>query len=373
MPSYDGGHHAIKGFAFQFDASLLQVLANPTETVELEGAQDIGVQCYHIQVKHRSSNYHLSRISRAVQQMMEQFASNQRAKLILYCHFTDQTPGTTLKLSKHDLDKALDKHADKYSDDTKDWFIKSFTVVFAADFQTQFRTVLDQLRRVLRARNEVEAICWHAVIHSHLRDVIFERPMGERKISLNDLKDLVHDARAAVFEASYAQICGHAEYLQLLRNEYKSRTAHIPPIERLFIVEYDSKTHTLDLVDIAASLQRRYFAGTSPAPYISFRGPTDLTEIKHALWQSRLHFHDGFDYGGAEFSPASIVSPQLPGYGIKLLDFAMLDQLTDHMKMHEVHDFYLTNPAFNPFDEARVRHAIIESPTDLFEIFRGRV
>ncbi|MFJ4936739.1 hypothetical protein ACIP8U_23185 [Streptomyces pseudovenezuelae] len=324
-------------------------------------------------MKHRSSGYQLSRISRAVQQMMQQFANDQSARFVLYCHFIDRTPGETLKLSHNDLDAALGEDINKYSSDLKDWFIKSFEVIFAPDFETQFRSVLDDLKRVLRARSESEAFCWHAVIHSHLRDVVIKRPMGERKVSLSDLKDLVHDARAAVFEASYAQICGHTKYLQLLRDEYKSHTANIPPRERLFIVECSNATHLLDLVDIISNLKRRYFAGDSPAPYVSFRGPFDLVELKHSLWQAREFFHDGFDYGGATFSAASIAAPPMPVYGVKLLDFAMLNAIVGHVKVHEVHDFYLTNPASNPFSEARNRHVTIESPTDLVEIFRGRV
>jgi hypothetical protein len=127
----------------------------------------------------------------------------------------------------------------------------------------------------------------------------------------------------------------------------------------------------LDLVDVAVRLRRRYFVGESPAPYISFRGPVELISIKHALWQEREHFHDGFDYGGAEFSIQSLVSPPLPGHKIKLVDYALLAQLVDHVRMNEVHDFYLTDPADNPFRDARVRHVLVESPSDLCGIFES--
>ncbi|MFJ7893340.1 hypothetical protein [Streptomyces anthocyanicus] len=369
--SPDGGHHAIKGFAFQFDASLLQVLTNPGVAIEIEGAQDIGVHAFHIQVKHRSTPYSLSRIASAVQQMMRQFAADTTMRFALYGHFPDRLPGETLRLSREELEGALGESSDDYSSDVKNWFTKSFEVIFAPDFISQFSAVLDGLKRALRARNEAEALCWHAVIHGYLRDVILKRPPGERQITLSELRDLVHQARTAVFEASYAQVCGHDKYLRLIRDEYKSVAAHVPPRERLLIVECDDQTHPLDLVDVSLCLRRRYFAGESPAPYVCFRGPIDLISIKHALWQQREHFHDGFDYGGAEFSIQSLIVPPLPGHGLKLVDYSMLAQIVGHVKFNEVHDFYLTEPTNNPFGDARERHVIVQSPTDLCEIFKS--
>ncbi|MFJ4365749.1 hypothetical protein ACIP4S_16515 [Streptomyces chartreusis] len=351
---------------------MLQVLDNPGISVEIEGAQDIGVRTFHIQVKHRSAPYALSRIAPAVRQMMHQFSADHGARFALYCHFPDRTPGQTKRITREDLETALGEIAHKYKDDIKDWFIKSFEVVFAPDFTSQFSIVLDRLKKILRARNEAEALCWHAVIHGHLRDVILKRPLGDRKVTLHDLRDLVNQARAAVFEASYAQVCGHEKYLKLLREQYKSTTAHVPPRERLFIVECDEQVHPLDLVDIVVCLRGRYFAGESPPPYVTFRGSIDLVRIKHALWQARQHFHDGFDYGGAEFSAQSLISPPLPGHGVKLLDFGLLTQMIGQVKIHEVHDFYLADPMENPFVDARARHVMVESPSDLCEVLKGR-
>ncbi|MCX4653749.1 hypothetical protein OG249_17835 [Streptomyces microflavus] len=372
MPSQDGGHHAIKGFAFQFDASLIRLLDNPNTPVEVEGAQDIGLQNFHIQVKHRSSKYRLSEIAPAIRQMMQQFAADQSARFALYCHFSDREPGETLRLTQAELDAALGDFSDDYTSDLKGWFSKAFEINFAPDFETQFHTVLARLKKILRAESDSEALCWHAVIHHHVRDVILNRPPGDRYLTLAHLKDLVYDARAAVFEASYAQICGHNRYLQLLREQYKSSTAHVPPRERLFVIEYGAQAHVLDLVDIASLLRTRYFAGESPPPYIAFRGVRNLEQVKHALWQAREHFHDGFDYGGAEYSAASIVKPPLPGYGIKLIDYELLPSLLGRMQMHEVHDFYLTEPIVNPFSSARARHIATEGPSDLRVIFKGR-
>ncbi|MFI8092720.1 hypothetical protein ACIF9R_31090 [Streptomyces sp. NPDC086080] len=122
---------------------MLQVLTNPGVAVEIEGAQDIGVRTFHIQVKHRSTSYSLSRIAPAVRQMMSQFAADNTVRFALYGHFPDRTPGETLRISKEELETALGKSSDDYSNDIKDWFTKSFEVIFAPDFVSQFSSVLD--------------------------------------------------------------------------------------------------------------------------------------------------------------------------------------------------------------------------------------
>ncbi|GHH77523.1 hypothetical protein GCM10018793_25800 [Streptomyces sulfonofaciens] len=304
--------------------------------------------------------------------MIRQFSADQGARFALYCYFPDRPPGQIIRLTREELESSLGSLSDSYTSELKDWFIKSFEVIFAPDFIAQFRSVLDHLKSVLRARNEAEALCWHAVIHGHLRDVILGRPPGERKVSLDDLRDLVHDARAAVFEASYAQVCGHEKYLKLLREQYKSRTANVPNRERLFVIECDDRVHILDLVEIVTCLRDRYHVGDSPPPYIAFRGEVNLTHLKHALWQERIYFHDGFDYGGADFNPDSLVSPPLPGYGVKLVEFKHLAELSGCVRIHEVHDFYLRNPATEFFSEARARHAVVEAPSDLRVILGGK-
>ncbi|MEU0444741.1 hypothetical protein [Streptomyces tendae] len=323
-------------------------------------------------MKHRSASYAVSRIAPAVRQMMHQFAPDQAATFALYCYFPDRPAGQAIRLTRDELDAALGNLSDNYDGEIKDWFLKSFEVIFASDYITQFKVVIERLTRVLRARSESEALCWHAVIHGHLRDVILNKPPGERRVSIDDLRDLVHEARAAVFEASYAQVCGHNKYLKMLRDQYKSRTANVPIRERLFMIECDKSAHPLDLVEIVTYLRDRYRVGESPPPYVAFRGPVDLNRIKHALWRERVFFHDGFDYGGAEFSPSSIIDPPLPGYGVKLIDCQFLEQLAGCVTLQEVNDFYLDDPVKNPFPEARARHALIESHSDLKVIFGGR-
>jgi len=86
----DGGYHAIKGFAYQFDASLMRIFENLSSVSELEGKQDLSVENYHIQVKHRSEKFSVSAVTSAVQLMFRQFQQDNSSQFILHCHFSDQ-------------------------------------------------------------------------------------------------------------------------------------------------------------------------------------------------------------------------------------------------------------------------------------------
>jgi len=53
----NGGYYAIKGFTYQFDKSLLEVLANQSKQIEIEQIQDIGIEGFYIQVKYKETQY----------------------------------------------------------------------------------------------------------------------------------------------------------------------------------------------------------------------------------------------------------------------------------------------------------------------------
>jgi hypothetical protein len=54
LPVDDGGHDAIKGFAYQFDKTLLEIIRSPRQRLQIEGAQDLSGEHYHMQIKNRS-------------------------------------------------------------------------------------------------------------------------------------------------------------------------------------------------------------------------------------------------------------------------------------------------------------------------------
>ena len=113
LPVDDGGHDAIKGFAYQFDKTLLEIFRSPRERLQIEGAQDLSGEHYHMQIKNRSGKFYLSVIGKAVRKMFAQFTINRSPSYILHCHFADQAPGTCRSHNAEELDNLLAGQFDK--------------------------------------------------------------------------------------------------------------------------------------------------------------------------------------------------------------------------------------------------------------------
>jgi len=51
----EGGYYAIKGFLYQFDKTLIEVITNPQTSVAFENRQDIDYEDYVLQFKHKET------------------------------------------------------------------------------------------------------------------------------------------------------------------------------------------------------------------------------------------------------------------------------------------------------------------------------
>ena len=270
----DGGYHAIRGFAFQFDASILEILAAPEVAVAIEGAQDIDIENFHIQVKLRSQTFSLSKISKAVKQLTAQFSENTDRRYQLYCYFPDKEPGTVLELEVEQLEEILGAEAGLYTDETKKLFVDRFQIRFALDFTTQFSTVLAQLKSRHRLVTEEEAVAYHAIINQFLTTLVLNEPAGSRTVTAAQLDLAVRNARRAIFQGGYQNHFGTERYIKLLRLQIPGcKSVNMPHRERLVIAELDNGCGVHDAIDLAAAVSGRFYVReNSPQPFLLLRG-----------------------------------------------------------------------------------------------------
>ncbi|MGA2464246.1 MAG: hypothetical protein ABSH06_07840 [Thermodesulfobacteriota bacterium] len=93
MPTEDGGFYAIKGFLYQFDKSLIEIIENPENQFVIENIQDINCEDFVIQVKHHSAqDFAPGKIRKSINQILDLFSSNPSKRYCLYCHFKDKEP-----------------------------------------------------------------------------------------------------------------------------------------------------------------------------------------------------------------------------------------------------------------------------------------
>ena len=88
----DGGYYAIKGFEYQIDKTLLEVLSSSDADAVLclEQIQDINNGDFVMQVKYKeSAKLTPSVIRKPIIQLINEYNSVPTKKYILYCYFGD--------------------------------------------------------------------------------------------------------------------------------------------------------------------------------------------------------------------------------------------------------------------------------------------
>lgn len=370
-PADDGGHDAIKGFAYQFDKSLLEIFRSPGQRLEIEGAQDLSGEHYHMQIKNRSGKFYPSVIGKAVRKMFSQFMVSGSSSYILHCHFSDQVPGTVRTLSATELESLLGGEFAEIEEEVKAQFLKAFVVHFSDNYEDQFRVVLKGVAAELHAKGAVEAVAYHAILHAHLRSLVLSEPPGFRRVGINELKKAVKDARSAIFASTYADHCGYENYLKMVRRQYLPRRVDVPNVERIFSFECRQETDPHDIAEAVLTICERYrVRQDSPAPYFTFRGHFNESSIKASLWEAGAYFNDGRGYHGGEFRMEILTRPPFNTGHIKIFEYGQLQELMNQVRFKEFHDFFLVEGKEPPIPIPRPHQVFFQTYGDLARVFR---
>ncbi len=301
----DGGYYAIKGFTYQFDKSILEVLANKTELVEIEYIQDISVNGYYIQVKHKESQtYSNSKIRKAVLQLLNDFLTDRTKKFILYCYFKDKSTQKVV-LTKSNLDSILGSEKDAYTSVDKQSFIEHFHIEFSQDFEKQFSVLIGEIKTCFNLKNNDEvATLYHSIFRANIINIAIKKKANERVLDFNSLKELIEKKEKIIFEFAHCKYLKNEKYISYLKNEYFTSRLNTSNKERLFLIEIDETVLTNEIVEIISNIKNRYYKKQiSPAPYVCLINidKDKYNEIKKIFWDKKLFFKDGTNFNGDKF------------------------------------------------------------------------
>jgi hypothetical protein len=365
----DGGFNAIRGFAFQFDATLLEIFANPNRAVGIEGDQDIEVENFYIQVKIRSGSYYPSAIAPAIKQILGQFSNDHTRRYRLYCHFEDRKPGDHECLDSEKLEKILGDQSVTFTGETKKLFLDRFEIAFADNFLAQFESVLKLIQGRYHLKTLDEAVAYHAILNHHITSLVLTKPAGARVTSLHMLDDVAGSAEQSIFQGGYQNRLGKDRYIKMLRRQVQRRSPNQVFKERLVSVEVGSNCHAEDLIDFADATGGRFCVRkNSPAPYLLLRGSLDVREFKRELWDRGLKFVDGTNFDGDRFRIGDLTGPPKDAK-LRIIEESRLPDLVNAVKVHEVYDFYLTRPMGKKFPTAKSVRMMVDSVEDAVKIF----
>ena len=307
----DGGFYAIRGFVFQFDKSILEILLNPDSNVEIEQIQDIATESYYIQVKYKASQtYAPSKVRTAIIQLLEESRINTSRHYLLYCYFKDKTAGRQ-NLSITELDEILGKECKKYSIQDKERFIKVFVLEFADDFQKQFSVLLKQIQTLFNLKNMEEAVMHHASFRAFILECAIKKQKTQRRVTLSMLRDTLNRNEKIIFESAYSKYLTNSKYISYLKKQYFTyKKPNVKDNERLFVIDADSFIRDAEMIQAIVNISNRYYIkDASAAPYICFTSLASerMTTLKRKLWDKGLYFTDGTHFKDDNFRMYSLL------------------------------------------------------------------
>lgn len=353
MCQEEGGYYAIKGFLYQYDKAILEILSKDNKVpVYIERIQDIDCENYVLQVKHKeASDYSASKIREPIIKLLDVFVNDTSKKLCLYAYFRNQKPHSIKYKTVQELKTILkykdkeknEKIQNKYTNEQMEAFIKNFTLQFAENYEKQFEYVLEKICEKMEVEED-EAWIYHAIICDKLFKVALESDDDKRWITYDKIKGYVDRCNTITFESKYRNIVGREKFLKTIKRKYFTfNKPNINNFERLFMIECNEIEDATVVRHIIDALRNKYYRmGKSPAPYVCFRGlgREVLNEVKIGLIDDEQVFSDGTYFAGDIFRGDKLASDK--NVPIKFILAENVESLK--VKFKEVYDFYIKFP-----------------------------
>lgn len=295
----DGGYYAIKGFEYQIDKTLLEVLTtNSDDTIiRLEQIQDIDTDAYVIQVKYKEAAKLIpSVIRKPVVQLLDEFNINPSKEYILYCYFADNN-GHTENVGLEFLNKILGIEKDNFSDTNKTNFLRKFKLKFSPEFQSQYESVLRNLQHLSFCNSVDEAEYYYSILVDYLRKkVISNGPANAnlRQVTKIELLKHLNNGRRIVFMPAFLDFVGQQAYLKLLKSRFRKPIKNQNTIIKYGNIEIEQSCSlsslTLQIID------KHYTNATHDVKPLTFIIPDEkIDSVKKHLISNDCLFNDGYE------------------------------------------------------------------------------
>src|SRR5574343_12420 len=358
----DGAYIALRGYKFQFDKTILEIFSNPTKTIEIEQLQDYSYDDYLVQVKYHNTDYtsaqQKQKIKKPLVQLFEQYLKNKTKKFILFIYLKGISPSNKT-LTVAELDAILGRIR-KFTPSDKAEFIKRFTLIYAEDFENQYKNVIQKIKTAYSKTDE-EAEIYYSVISSHLLEIVTNNPPSvnsKRKTSKNEIDKIIADGKKLIFKSAYIEIVSKEKQLKNLNKLFFKTALNTEPHDRIFIIEVEHKTEIKLLKEIVLLIKTKWSKNRTKAipnndrfvPLIYFNGIKEdyLVRLKTDLQKDGYVISDGYDFMNANFNINSINTR--PTFENKLF-FKFINtqkDLEDFLKYlkrtGEVYQFFMNRP-----------------------------
>ncbi|MFT6948792.1 MAG: hypothetical protein ACJARP_003226 [Vicingaceae bacterium] len=371
----------IKGYFYQFDYAIAKLLelGNDTDTIIVEGIEDVDVSTATeetaIQCKYYAkTEYNHSVIAKPIRLMLDHYkevtnGTKHRINYKLYGYFHSGQTKLTLPidstfLKDHFLTYTENKvkyyHHTKHSltDTQLEDFISLLNIdISALEYQSQVSKISTLMTSQFGCTPfEAEHFYYNNALKT-IKDIAVEGNIAKRKISKLDFLKKI-DFKRILFNEWFVTYKGKAKLFTELRAHYFTGL-NTSPFERLFIIELPTTNYVrAELKDLILTISIKWskLSAREPNPFCPYMylhniPPQELLDLKKELYSEGFTFIDGFDFDGSEFNPKSISKTANNSNSIKLKilnKFEHIDlTVSETIKTKEIYQFYSTNPFFD--------------------------
>ena len=345
----------IRGYFYQFDYSILQVLRleNDTDTICVEGIEDVDINDENNIILHQckcyeGTEYNQSEIKDALEWMLKHFSKNKDSEYKYYLYGVYKSGQDKLP-QVIDVDFAkknffTKKHRDaptdylyeklSLSDDDIALFLQRLIInINAVGLEMQEKLVCDELCKSIGCKpQEIEPYYCNAL--SIIRHLSTQKSVATRTISrsqfIEDVKRVDNQ-----FDVWLINRIKMDKFAKAIKKKYFTNF-NISPYNRFFIIECEKDISIPELKAIIIRISDKYSKLSQRAkpkfcPFFCFWGIEEcqLIELKKSLVNDGILFSDGYDFRGADFNPLSIVKEPSKDYPIKLRIVDSIDLLED--------------------------------------------
>jgi len=224
MSDEQGGYYAIKGFAYQIDKAIIEILSSDSDQrIGVEGIQDIDADDFVMQVKHReASKYSASTIREPVLQLLEEFCKHPDKTYTLYCHFHDRGEEEVvldrsqlediLKLSTGTSDKAkkLNQRISEIGNESKDSFVEKFRIIFSPEFQEQYIAAISVIEEVFDTKSgSDEQYLYYPWICDLITKGILDAPAGQGcDFCKSEIVSIINSNKRQIYDIGLSRFVG---------------------------------------------------------------------------------------------------------------------------------------------------------------------
>jgi hypothetical protein len=343
----------IRGYIYQFDASILAVLAaGADETVTVEGVEDFDIRSDATDTYGQVKYYEAQKLTDAtlrdaILPMIEGFLrypseTRERKHYVLYGHFKE-APETPPTCDPADLQRILVRRPYKVGDGTGKVrtevnlqaelgasdadlleFSKRFSIKLSEPFDVHRGRVVDALRTALGVSGpEAEGFCYPSALAA-MAALSSAASKSERSTTRGAFLQKVRP-KLAIYSAWALREEGENAYCKKIRDHHFARL-NLESRDRFFVVTLPGADGLDDhhgLVQHIISAWSSHRIKRKPAkeryaPFFFFPdlGADVLTQLKTRLVNNGHRITDGYAFHGASFSVDHLVLAQTPDYPV---------------------------------------------------------